>query len=207
MAQTKANELKPCPFCGGKAELHHNRSAGGIGLDGYFVKCTCNAEGAFDFGQSGAIEAWNNRPVEDALQACITEPDNLQVNEVELKPCPFCGSDEVTVEIRRWQDSEGYWDKMIWVECPYCNGLKPEKWNTRPIEAALRARVAELEADAERLAVALMRVERCGEDKSALFYTPICPICASFEDEEHALDCVIGIALAAHKANQEPAQP
>jgi Lar family restriction alleviation protein len=63
------NELKPCPFCGERAKVLRNRSAGGIGRDGYYVQCElCHAEGPFDFGKSGAIEQWNTRPMDDQLR-------------------------------------------------------------------------------------------------------------------------------------------
>ena len=54
------NELKPCPFCGGKATIRHESS-----FDVYYIHCdTCNSE----TGNTGlylekgkAIEAWNTR--------------------------------------------------------------------------------------------------------------------------------------------------
>lgn len=52
-------ELKPCPFCG---ELP---SAESLGEDGYYICC-----GNIDCESMDVIspEAWNTRPVEDALQ-------------------------------------------------------------------------------------------------------------------------------------------
>ena len=60
----------------------------------------------------------------------------------ELRPCPFCGFDEVVVrgnELRGW-----------YCECPKCwGGVKDhcdsessaaEDWNNRPVEDALRAK-------------------------------------------------------------------
>ena len=63
----------------------------------------------------------------------------------ELKPCPFCGS-EVFLKSNMWKDSEGYMDKHEWVDCHNCIGDKnADRWNTRPLEDAKDARIAELE--------------------------------------------------------------
>jgi hypothetical protein len=65
----------------------------------------------------------------------------------ELRPCPFCGS---LAESALYQDDR-------WIECPRCQqGISGDAdcitaealidiWNTRPIEDALQARIAELE--------------------------------------------------------------
>ena len=60
----------------------------------------------------------------------------------ELKPCPFCGkqpSAQCSSAICINDDCElsDYW-----------RGLEEDSWNTRPIEDALQARIAELEKDA-----------------------------------------------------------
>ena len=58
-AKIKANkqELKPCPFCGGKAEFRHH------GYTGYmFVqcqKCCCNSLISMDIKK--VVYAWNKR--------------------------------------------------------------------------------------------------------------------------------------------------
>ncbi|NLI08142.1 MAG: hypothetical protein GX457_13780 [Thermotogaceae bacterium] len=67
----------------------------------------------------------------------------------ELKPCPFCG--------RKPYESGGYVSCHT-EEClanadyhePAIGSI--EDWNTRPIEDALNKRIAELEAENERLA-------------------------------------------------------
>ena len=73
----------------------------------------------------------------------------------ELKPCPFCGS-----EVQDDERGEKYPKKSPmggWIiHCECCgaslsqfrkSGKDEISWNTRPIEDALRARIAELEAD------------------------------------------------------------
>ena len=52
----------------------------------------------------------------------------------ELKPCPFCGS----MNIRKPIGEDG------WM-CKTCGSKGFVDWNTRPIEDALLARIAELE--------------------------------------------------------------
>ena len=62
----------------------------------------------------------------------------------ELKPCPFCGSEQP-------QDSKD--DGNVPYEfgmsrsCNSCSAAVNLGWNTRPIEDALNARIAELEAE------------------------------------------------------------
>ena len=47
--------LKPCPFCGGEAELSS-------GYDCYFVSCSlCKAQTEWDMYKEKAIELWNRR--------------------------------------------------------------------------------------------------------------------------------------------------
>ena len=69
------DELKPCPFCGGKAPIvvkevqypdtPHARTW-------YAVECNaCDAVGDGDLSESGAVEKWNTRPGESALRAEI----------------------------------------------------------------------------------------------------------------------------------------
>ena len=55
----KEYELKPCPFCGGKAKLFGTES-NGI----FYVKCLeCDVDSNFDTDEE-AIAAWNRRAVE-----------------------------------------------------------------------------------------------------------------------------------------------
>ena len=57
-----------------------------------------------------------------------------------LKPCPFCGGAKICTE-------KG-------INLNYCDNCSAESniehWNTRPIEDALNARIAELEGESER---------------------------------------------------------
>ena len=55
------SELKPCPFCGGEAELCYSE------VDTFCRKCNVMQE----------TELWNTRPIEDALRLRIAELEAL----------------------------------------------------------------------------------------------------------------------------------
>jgi hypothetical protein len=61
-------ELKPCPGCGQKPKLNSDTQN-----KWYWIECECGWEGSGDLGISGAIESWNTRPIEAALQGRIAE--------------------------------------------------------------------------------------------------------------------------------------
>lgn len=60
-------ELKPCPFCGGEAELHDNPEG-----DTFFVMCaSCDASTEASTTSAGAIKPWNTRaPVKVGAWEC-----------------------------------------------------------------------------------------------------------------------------------------
>lgn len=58
------NELKPCPFCGGKAELYASKVADGL----RWVTCTeCYASGEPCDDTESAIRAWNRRAKDERM--------------------------------------------------------------------------------------------------------------------------------------------
>ena len=70
----------------------------------------------------------------------------------ELKPCPFCGG---MPKVNDWT-LKGITDKRCFCDNEKCpvylsKTIAIDNWNTRPIEDALNARIAELEAEIERL--------------------------------------------------------
>ena len=65
-----SEELRPCPFCGGEAELCYSE------VDTFCRKCNVMQE----------TELWNTRPIEDALNARIAELEaELKITDELLK--------------------------------------------------------------------------------------------------------------------------
>lgn len=77
-------ELKPCPFCGGDAELRSDEAN-----EVYDVGCCkCNAHGAsFDVWWSDGDAATNARTAWNMRKKPNDDP------QAEFKKCPFCGED------------------------------------------------------------------------------------------------------------------
>lgn len=73
MADEKFFDLKPCPFCGGKADFGKNQRADESGKGFYFVQCLeCHARATNICGTSfeteeKAVKAWNSRVNDEAL--------------------------------------------------------------------------------------------------------------------------------------------
>ena len=69
--------------------------------------------------------------------------------EQEIKPCPYCGSTDIKLHD---EITHAVWCQECFAEMPSIDiESAVELWNTRPIEDELRARIAELEAESERL--------------------------------------------------------
>ena len=141
-------ELKPCPWCGGSAELHVQDGIEEIWL---WFKCVGTDEvegcGASSEGWDtleGAVKRWNSRPEEDRLN---TEIDRLKAENEELKACPFCGGEKL---------KDGYNSKYD-IFCSRCGNFDNMKslWNTRPIEDKLKAEIERLKAENKELNNAL----------------------------------------------------
>ena len=62
------SELKPCPFCGGEAQVN-TWTMHGITES----RCFCSNSDCPNSVRTVAFEQWNNRPIEDALEARIAE--------------------------------------------------------------------------------------------------------------------------------------
>ena len=80
-----------------------------------------------------------------------------QDDEHKVKTCPFCGKEPATragfaICINDDCEQSKYW-----------SGLDIDEWNTRPIEDALTARIAELEAERRWIPVS-ERLPECEKD-------------------------------------------
>ena len=52
-------KLKPCPFCGGDAEMYPGKY---LGLNTFYVRCWgCGAQTDFEYAEEFAAELWNER--------------------------------------------------------------------------------------------------------------------------------------------------
>lgn len=94
------SELKPCPFCGGEAEVHPSNDwdAKFIGAT-FFVWCDrCESRGDYYNTEAEAIEAWNTRAErtcrrEVESEACIcSECGGSLPQWARCNYCPNCGA-------------------------------------------------------------------------------------------------------------------
>ena len=70
----------------------------------------------------------------------------------DLKPCPFCGSSNTTLDYYEISCPQELGTIVVCNDCG-ASAKSIVDWNTRPIEDALNARIAELEAESERFTV------------------------------------------------------
>jgi Lar family restriction alleviation protein len=69
----EGDELKPCPFCGGKAEMMDYERLKDGNLE-FHVDCTmCDCCTVVYDNEAEAIAAWNTRPIEDKLLEIISK--------------------------------------------------------------------------------------------------------------------------------------
>ncbi len=77
----------------------------------------------------------------------------------ELRPCPFCGSSNTTLDYYEISCPQELGTIVVCNDCG-ASAKSIVDWNTRPIEDALNARIAELEAERRWIPVS----ERLPED-------------------------------------------
>lgn len=77
------DELKPCPFCGGKKYIEKQTNDYGS----YVICRKCGSASGFFKMQKEAVEAWNSRQIEDALQKKLDESreDNAENMEYHVE--------------------------------------------------------------------------------------------------------------------------
>ena len=80
----KNDSIKPCPFCGGKADCNLDKQS-----YGYFIacsKCHCSTPLVFSCGEPPSpvlLGIWNRR-------AILSRIDNEKAHELEKQPCGEC---------------------------------------------------------------------------------------------------------------------
>ena len=116
------SELKPCPFCGSPAYSYHDNC-----ID--FAGVKCDLGGCVCADILITENNWNNRPIEDALNARIAELegkiDQLTAHDAterqddklpEREVCEACGGDG-SILLRDNYKGQA----TATVDCPYCN--------------------------------------------------------------------------------------
>ena len=93
---------------------------------------------------SEEYEEYPDEYLDENGNPCEAEPEQKRG---ELKPCPFCGG---MPKVNDWT-LKGITDKRCFCDNEKCpvylsKTIAIDDWNTRPIEDALNARIAELEA-------------------------------------------------------------
>ena len=68
----------------------------------------------------------------------------------ELRPCPFCKSNNTTLDYYEISCPQELGTIVVCNDCG-ASAKSIVDWNTRPIEDALNARIAELEAESDQL--------------------------------------------------------
>lgn len=101
------SKLKPCPFCGGEAELE---KAGGGVFETWYVTCATCCASVWENTEAEAIEAWNTRrevlyikPIEDGNGHFTSNRCGrcLEWLGYDWNYCPKCG-----VRVREKTDAE-----------------------------------------------------------------------------------------------------
>lgn len=118
-----SEKLKPCPFCGGNAELYSWTADNTEHYRYYRVGCKKCYAGTLTYcNMDIAIISWNKRANE--------------LKKPELKPCPFCGNESRILSVT---------GRNHYVICNYCESRTSEyrtpedaidAWNSRAYENA-----------------------------------------------------------------------
>lgn len=109
-------KLRPCPFCGGEAEISHVRDICRDPQDWYWGKChSCHISGSHYPTEAEAIAAWNTR----AERTCHAELNESRTAVV----CSECGSSDL---LRGWEEMHD-WERTARIStfttynyCPNC---------------------------------------------------------------------------------------
>jgi hypothetical protein len=78
------NELKPCPFCGGKAHVAKTLRGWKVECQGRMGSCYMNARTHYQPHKFLAVTAWNTRTEIDTLRAEVARLDKIDWREMFL---------------------------------------------------------------------------------------------------------------------------
>ena len=110
-----SDELKRCPFCGGKLEISHGETMGG-----YFARCkVCHLFVPLGLNYDLAVELLNTRPIEDELTAEISRLTSELTNGRELLAMALAEGERLTAEV---ESLTTYCDKLA---AGYPDGMLP----------------------------------------------------------------------------------
>lgn len=98
------NELKPCPFCGGKAEIARNKSVTSLGWYGRCTSCLSSGQRFLVrtetfHTEAEAIAAWNTRAERTCHNKtygnylhCSSCDELIYQGDRQFDYCPNCGA-------------------------------------------------------------------------------------------------------------------
>lgn len=76
IVDAKPEPFSACPFCGGKDQVFLDNDKRDTGTSyGYYVKCSCGAEGAVGVDKAEAAALWNKRSEAPAIAGTTVIPE------------------------------------------------------------------------------------------------------------------------------------
>lgn len=161
-----SEELKPCPFCGGKPEITDGRV--------YCPYFECQIGGSSDEVPTFTIDMWNTRPTEDVLRAELSRVhhekedalDKLENLRVELEAS--LDADEHHMKIRSLQQDVNEWtEKCKRDDLNYIDRLNEEIARIRAELEAAQVETTDQSVWAKKLEAAVDDAGRMMEEAKA----------------------------------------
>jgi Lar family restriction alleviation protein len=121
-------ELKPCPFCGGKPFVANKSGVDNLGkiYNKYIVICDiCTAEIGIHDSKEQAINTWNTRPgADNELEtAILLERQAKRIKELEAENAKMRNLIAINTHFRAERKSKyGELLQAVWAHCDRCDG-------------------------------------------------------------------------------------